>query len=45
MCFVWGASRTLGVPSISILSRDPNLSGNHLKNPGETDPVLEANDR
>ena len=34
----------LGVPSVSILSRDPNLSGNRQTPRLETDPVIEKND-
>ena len=34
----------LGEPSMSILSRDPNLPQETIKNPGETDPFLENND-
>ena len=34
----------LGVPSISILSRDPNLVRRPSKTKGGTDPVFEKND-
>ena len=36
-------SRILGVPSISILSRDPNLSRKPPLKPRETDPVFGKN--